>query len=107
MVLRNLTGQADTLQYDLPELRGEVGDQMNVVIIDKVAHPKGILFTFDKKGKQVKILFLTHDIEAEMEIMLKDLIKYKHRIEARAHALIPDIRWDGSRKKVNYLESKR
>ena len=33
---------------------------MNVVIIDKVVHPKGILFTFEKKGKQVKILFLTH-----------------------------------------------
>jgi hypothetical protein len=30
---------------------------MNVVIIDKVVHPKGILFTFEKKGKQVKILF--------------------------------------------------
>ena len=46
----------------------------------------------------------THDIEAEMEIMLKDLVKYKQRIEARAHALIPDIRWDGSRKKVSYLQ---
>ena len=45
----------------------------------------------------------THDIEAEMEIMLNDLMKYKHRIEARAHALIPDIQWDGSRKKVSYL----
>ena len=45
----------------------------------------------------------THDIEAEMEIMLNDLMKHKHRIEARAHALIPDIRWDGSRKKVSYL----
>jgi len=46
----------------------------------------------------------THDMEAEMEIMLKDLIKYKHRIEARAHALIPDIRWDGSRRKVTFLK---
>jgi hypothetical protein len=46
----------------------------------------------------------THDIEAEMEIMLKDLTKYKHRIEARAHALVPDIRWDGSRRKVGYLK---
>jgi UDP-sulfoquinovose synthase len=46
----------------------------------------------------------THDIETELEIMLKDLVKYKHRIEARAHALIPDIRWDGSRKKVSYLK---
>jgi UDP-sulfoquinovose synthase len=46
----------------------------------------------------------THDIETELEIMLKDLVQYKHRIEARAHALIPDIRWDGSRKKVSYLK---
>jgi len=36
---------------------------MNVVIIDKVVHPKGILFTFKKKGKQVKILFLTHAMD--------------------------------------------
>jgi UDP-sulfoquinovose synthase len=48
----------------------------------------------------------THDIEAEIEIMLNDLMKYKQRIEARAHALIPDIRWDGSRRKVFYLNSK-
>ena len=49
----------------------------------------------------------THDIEAEMEIMVKDLMKYKHRIEARAHALVPDIRWDGSRRKVRFLERER
>ena len=48
----------------------------------------------------------THDIEAEMEIMLKDLMKYKHRIEARAHALVPDIRWDGTRRKVNSWKEK-
>ena len=46
----------------------------------------------------------THDIEGEMEIMLKDLMKYKHRIEARAHALIPDIRWDRSRRKVSFIK---
>jgi UDP-sulfoquinovose synthase len=46
----------------------------------------------------------TNDIEAEMAIMFRDLMRYKHRIEARAHALIPDIRWDGSRKKVKYLK---
>jgi UDP-sulfoquinovose synthase len=46
----------------------------------------------------------THDIDTEIEIILKDLMKYKHRIEARAHALMPDIRWDGSRKKVSFLK---
>jgi UDP-sulfoquinovose synthase len=46
----------------------------------------------------------THGIETEIEIILKDVMNYKHRIEARAHALMPDIRWDGSRKKVTFLK---
>jgi UDP-sulfoquinovose synthase len=46
----------------------------------------------------------THDLEQEIMIMLKDLIKYRDRIEARKEALIPDIRWDGRRKKVSFLE---
>lgn len=45
----------------------------------------------------------THDVEKELEIMLKDLMKYSRRIEARIEALIPDIRWDGSRRKVSFL----
>jgi len=36
---------------------------LNAIIIYKVLHPKGVLFTFDKKGKQVKILFLTHTMD--------------------------------------------
>jgi UDP-sulfoquinovose synthase len=45
----------------------------------------------------------THDVEAEMRIMLQDLMKYRDRIEARKEALIPDIRWDGRREKVRFL----
>lgn len=37
--------------------------QLNAIIIDKVLHQKGLLFTFDKNGKQVQILFLSHAIE--------------------------------------------
>jgi len=47
----------------------------------------------------------THDVEAEMRIMLKDLIKHNDRIEAKKNALIPDVRWDGTRKKVRFLGS--
>lgn len=46
----------------------------------------------------------THNIEAELEIALRDLLRYRSRIEARAHALTPDIRWDGTRREVNYLD---
>jgi UDP-sulfoquinovose synthase len=46
----------------------------------------------------------THNMEAEIAIMLKDLSKYRNRIEARQHTLIPDVRWDGTRRKATFLE---
>lgn len=46
----------------------------------------------------------SHNMEQELKIMLSDLIKYRSRIEARQEALVPDIRWDGTRKKVDYLK---
>jgi UDP-sulfoquinovose synthase len=45
----------------------------------------------------------THDLEAELRIVLTDLMKYRDRIEARREALLPDIRWDGTRRKVTFL----
>ena len=48
----------------------------------------------------------THDVEQELKIMLKDLTKYKERILEKKEALIPDIRWDGTREKVGFLEKK-
>ena len=48
----------------------------------------------------------THDVEQELRIMMKDLIKYKDRILEKKEALIPDIRWDGTRKKVGFIEKK-
>ncbi len=45
----------------------------------------------------------TTDMEAELRIMLKDLIKYRDRIEAEKHVLIPDIRWDGTRRKSEFI----
>lgn len=45
----------------------------------------------------------THDVDREIEIMLKDLMKYKDRIVARQESLMPDIRWDGTRGRSKYL----
>ncbi|MCC7355275.1 MAG: NAD-dependent epimerase/dehydratase family protein [Anaerolineae bacterium] len=47
----------------------------------------------------------THDVEAEMRIMLRDLMRYRARIEAKQDVLIPDVRWDGRREKVRFLET--
>lgn len=37
----------------------------------------------------------THDVKAEVRIMMQDLIPHKDRIEAKKEALIPTFRWDG------------
>lgn len=47
----------------------------------------------------------THDLKSEIQVTLKELFNYRNRIEARAHALTPDIRWDGKRKKVSFLDN--
>lgn len=46
----------------------------------------------------------THDVEAELRIMLGDLLKHRARIEEKREALIPDVRWDGRREKVHYVD---
>ena len=49
----------------------------------------------------------THNVEAEVKIMLKDLAAHKARIEKRKDALIPDIRWDGSKRKSSFIQTGR
>ena len=44
------------------------------------------------------------NLDEELRVMLHDLSKYKHRIEARKESLLPDIRWDGTRMPVNFLK---
>jgi len=46
----------------------------------------------------------THDVEAEMHIMLGDLLAQRERLEHFRDVLIPDIRWDGHHRKSTYLE---
>ena len=36
--------------------------------------------------------------------MLGDLMKYRERIEQKYAILVPDVRWDGTRRKVAFLE---
>jgi len=45
----------------------------------------------------------THDVCAEIEVMLKDLLPHKDRIIEKKDRLMPDIRWDGRRLKSRYL----
>lgn len=46
----------------------------------------------------------THDVKAEMRIMLSDLIPHKNRIAAKQDILVPDIRWDGTRRRSHIID---
>ncbi len=45
----------------------------------------------------------TRDIKAVMKEMMLDLLDNKARIEAHADALVPDIRWDGERRRSEVI----
>lgn len=45
----------------------------------------------------------THNMEAELEIMLTDLMKYKDRIKKKKKVLVPKIRWSGEKRKSTVI----
>ncbi|NJO84508.1 MAG: NAD-dependent epimerase/dehydratase family protein [Blastochloris sp.] len=45
----------------------------------------------------------SHDVVGEMTIMLNDLMPHRERILEKRSILIPDIRWDGSRRRSEML----
>ena len=47
------------------------------------------------------------DIDGEIRTMLSDLVPQRRRILAKEHVLLPDVRWDGRRTRVKYLDGTR
>jgi UDP-sulfoquinovose synthase len=45
----------------------------------------------------------THDVEAEVTIMLEDLQKHSDRVERHRDVFMPDVRWDGRRVKSEFI----
>ena len=44
------------------------------------------------------------DVRSEMRLMLEDLGEHRDRILEKVNILVPDIRWDGSRKRSQEIE---
>jgi len=49
----------------------------------------------------------THDVVAEVRIMLRDLLPHRDRILEKADSLVPDIRWDGSRRRSAIIDGEK
>jgi UDP-sulfoquinovose synthase len=46
----------------------------------------------------------THSVEEELRIMLADLVKSRDRVAVKRDVLIPDVRWQGQRTKVKFID---
>jgi len=94
--------------YDLAEKVQRVAGELGMdTIIRPLENPRKELEEHYYHPDHQHLLNLgyqpTHDMEAELRIMLGDLSKYRSRIEVVKEVLIPDIRWDGTRRKSHYL----
>jgi UDP-sulfoquinovose synthase len=45
----------------------------------------------------------THDVKSEVKIMIQDLAEHKERILEKREILVPDIRWDGTRRRSEVI----
>jgi UDP-sulfoquinovose synthase len=94
--------------FDLAEKVKKVGDQLGLgVEIRPTQNPRIEKEEHYYRPDHTHLLRLgyrpTRDMEAEIKIVLGDLIRYRDRIAAGKRALVPDIHWDGHRRKVKYL----
>jgi UDP-sulfoquinovose synthase len=94
---------------DLASLVKRVGVQLGLNFgIRNTENPRIEMEKHHYRADRQRLLELgyrpTRDLASELTVMLKDLIKYTGRILARREALLPDIRWDGSRRPVEFLD---
>ena len=98
--------------YDVTELAlkvQKVGRELGLPVeVRNLENPRAELedhyYNPDHKGLFDLGYRPTHDVEAELKIMLDDLTLHRDRIEAKRDALIPDVRWDGRRSKVRFID---
>ncbi|NWG15157.1 MAG: NAD-dependent epimerase/dehydratase family protein [Chloroflexi bacterium] len=97
---------------ELAYLVQEVGDQIGMGI--EVQHYDNPRKEWDKhyynpdRNHLISLGYQpTHDVRAELRIMLQDLMPHKNRIIEKQDILIPDIRWDGSRRRSFIIDEHR
>jgi UDP-sulfoquinovose synthase len=99
--------------YDITELAKkvqQVGNRMGLnVKINNVENPRKESEDHYYNPDHQHLLDLgykpTSDMENELGLMFQDILPYAERIEARKEAVFPDIRWDGARRKSDYIRN--
>jgi len=93
---------------ELADMVKEVGAEMGLDV--QIAHyenPRGELEVHYYNPDRENLVELGYepslDVKSELRIMMKDLMQYKDRIMEKMDILVPDIRWDGSRRRSEMI----
>lgn len=95
------------LAYMVREVGEELGLNVEIKHYDNPRHEKEhhyynpIRENLDKIGYRPST-----DVKSEMRLMIEELLQHRDHLEAYQDILVPDIRWDGSRKVSQELEEK-
>lgn len=96
---------------DLAQMTKEVGADLGLnVAIKHYDNPRKELekhYYNPDRNNLVKIGYEpTTDVRSEMKLMMEDLLQHKDHIRHFEHILVPDIRWDGSRRRSAEIDLK-
>jgi UDP-sulfoquinovose synthase len=93
---------------ELAQMVKEVGDSigLNVQInhYDNPRHEAAEHYFNPDRNHLIDLGYVpSHDVRAEMRIMLEDLKAHRERILQHQDVLVPDIRWDGTRRRSEVI----
>ncbi|MFW5748844.1 MAG: NAD-dependent epimerase/dehydratase family protein [Chloroflexota bacterium] len=92
------------LAYMVQEVGNELGLDVDVFEYDNPRNEAAEHYYNPDRNHLINLGYEpSHDVKAEMRIMIKDLIPFKDRIEVKKDALIPTYRWDGTHRRSEQL----
>lgn len=94
---------------ELAEMVKEVGLELGLEVeIKNYDNPRKELeehYYNPDRNNLVKIGYEpTTDVKSEVKIMIEDLLHHRERIQEYTELFVPDIRWDGSRRRSNVVK---
>lgn len=98
----------EELAYLVQEVGSEIGLNVEVLHYDNPRTEQDKHYYNPDRNHLINLGYQpTHDVRAEVRIMLQDLLQHKARIMEKQDILIPDIRWDGSRRRSFIIDEQR
>lgn len=95
----------DQLAYMTQEVGQEFGLEVEVKHYDNPRSELEEHYYNPDRNNLLKIGYMpSQDVKSELRIMIQDLMQYRTHIEQYQHVLVPDIRWDGTRRKSNEIK---